>query len=136
MKVNRRSLFGLFGAAVVASQDSMSKGIDVVANKPSATILGKDVPMPDDEYQAKALEQARRIARGEFDPDEKVNMVTSFYTPYEPLKSMSQAGRFFCQNRKAQKACELDLIERAKKELRRYDKFGFCNMLFTHKDDV
>lgn len=134
MKVNRRNLFGLFGGGAVA----MSTGIDAgMIAPPTPKILGKsDAPWPDQEYQAKALEQARRIARGEFMPNEKTSSCTSFYTPYEPLKSMSQAGRNFCVNRKADKTYELDMIEKAKKELRRYDKHGFCNMLFSYQDDV
>lgn len=131
MKLNRRKLFAAGAGAAVAAQ-GIGGGSMAKAATPSRFYDGavKDYPQADPEWTARQLARAKRIAAGEFLPEDESYPTEGLACPFEPLRSVSQSAKRLMRDRRNRQWHRSRMMENARKALDEFDKFGVIRSLF------
>lgn len=134
MKLNRRKLFAAgAGAAVAAKQMGGaafdSHGLQTAAGPSPYYGSGiKDTPQADHEWTARQVARAKKLAAGDFsDLDRKETAAPP--CPYQALRSVSDAARWWMRVELEQRRWRENMIQRGREALAHYDKFGVINHL-------
>lgn len=148
MIFNRRKFFGM-GAAAVAAAPTIAN--EVASGYSNAKVYGDGVHLGSggssislenkiNEYAetARKLEQARRIAAGDITEEEIRHSTATkgYYEHFDSLKSVSQAGKSMLRHNRAREEWKNHLILSAKRELKRYDKYGILSSVIRVENDI
>jgi hypothetical protein len=134
MSISRRNFFRAVPAAAAAAPTLLQEATQSMGSALEG-MMGAvpEAKVNNSEWHLRELARAKRIASGDITKDDLDNtpMVASHHwvAPFSELKSMSERGRAYCINVRADRANREDLIERAKKVLAEYDSTGIVRHL-------
>lgn len=133
MKLNRRKLFAVGAGAAAAGPSAVRQMTEAAATKAPSPYYGSklaDTPMEDKDWTARQIARAKRIAAGEFLPEDEGYPTEGAQCPYMALHSVSDSAKWFMRDRRDRQRQRHRMIESAKKALDELDKFGVIRSLF------
>lgn len=139
MKMSRRGMFGAAAGAVAAGPSAMRdafEGLQTVAKSSPEPYYGAADSATncklarDPNWERDNLAKLKRIAAGDISAADKNYPCEGPQCPFVPLKSTSDAARWFLRARREEQRWEERTIKSALDALDQYDKTGILRTFF------